>query len=317
MGSGIQVDQTHVSSRGLQNTHSETKDGQTTITISDATQQLIFKHIGDQNTSNILQNSNWAGFMKKRGRINKTWTTRLFVLKGSLLTYYEAEEHPSIKVIARKGAVSVLNATMVGHASKVTMHDTDTTLGAHAANVANAANGVEKTTATSSAGGGNEMLLELVLHDKERRLMMEFQDLKSMNQWKIKLLEASQSTNALSVEDTDILQQHSKSKAAHCAECTSTFSMFKKDYQCPACGLAFCSSCSSKRLPLPEITGTNDVVRVCNSCYKIESSKLIAKQADAKRQREENELLVRRREVMSAMYWWYQDVEDGVTKHGA
>ena len=107
MGSGIQVDQTHVSSRGLQNTHSETKDGQTTITISDATQQLIFKHIGDQNTSNILQNSNWAGFMKKRGRINKTWTTRLFVLKGSLLTYYEAEEHPSIKVIARKGEITI------------------------------------------------------------------------------------------------------------------------------------------------------------------------------------------------------------------
>jgi len=47
--------------------------------------------------------------MKKRGRINKTWTTRLFVLKGPLLTYYEAEQHPSIKVIARKGAVSVLN----------------------------------------------------------------------------------------------------------------------------------------------------------------------------------------------------------------
>ena len=83
-----------------------------------------------------------------------------------------------------------------------------------------------------------------------------------------------------------------------------------KSYQCPACGLAFCSACSAKRLPLPEITGTNEVLRVCNACYRSESSKLFAKQAEAKRQREESELVVRRREVMASLYWWYQTEEE-------
>ena len=283
----------------------------TTTTMTSAVDHLYGMHIGDDNTASILQNSEFAGFIKKRGRINKTWNTRLFVLRGPLLTYYEAEEKPSIRILSRKGAVSITNVTM--------------SRGEGGGGGVSGSGGIGGSGSGSGngSGGGNDnnnksRLLELILKEEGRRLMLEFVDITSLNGWYERIERASVTTRAshLSPADRDVLQTHSVSKAAHCAECDAVFSLFVKSYQCPACGLAFCSDHSSKRLPLPEITGTNEVTRCCNGCYKIESSKLIARQADAKRHREESELVVRKREVMNDLNWWYRDAENTDLRHG-
>jgi len=261
MGGGIEIPNANVGS------------GPGNNKISKSTKQrcthLYGMHIGDENTESILEHSDFAGFIKKRGRINKTWNTRLFVLRGPLLTYYEAEEQPSLRVIQRKGAVSIANVVMTKQTKPSTEKNTNTE--------------TENSTGSHTSSVESRRL-ELMLKEEGRKLMLEFIDLTSLNGWYERIDKASKKQEKeLTAVERSILKQHQISKAAHCAECNSTFSFIKKSYQCPACGLAFCTDHSNKRLPLPEITGTNEVTRCCNSCYKIESSKLFNRQADAKR----------------------------------
>ena len=241
-------------------------------------------HISDPNTLRVIETADWAGFITKRGRINKTWNMRLFVLKGPLLTYYAADHKP-IKIESRKGAMSVAGAQ------------------------------VEKCIRLDGQPGIDIVAADADTKGNPRRLMLKFPggaDTSTLSVWVEKLSHAaSRFSGHLTNEEREVVTAFADSKPAHCASCTKSFSLFRKSYQCPACGLAFCKACSSKRLPLPEITGTSEVLRVCDSCYAIESGRLIATQAQAKRQREENERVVRRREVMETLFWWYEDAESG------
>jgi hypothetical protein len=164
--------------------------------------------IGDENTNNILRQSDWAGFLKKRGRINKTWTTRLFVLRGPLLTYYEAEEHPTIKVLVRKGAVSVLSVTIVRVGD------------------AGDGGGGERSSAAAAAAAGSSLQLELVLKDEGRRLLLEFPDVPSLDKWQEKLVDASKSNSLTTDDQATIMVSFYKHVYHYCCVLSSFYSIY-------------------------------------------------------------------------------------------
>lgn len=279
---------------------------------------LFNLHLSDLNTKRVLENADWAGFITKCGRINKTWNTRLFVLKGSLLTYFDAEQKV-IKITTRKGAVSMAGATV----ERVLREDGSLGIDIMTGELDGS---VRRLMLKFSGGGaaGMSNWIEKLKHAAQRFALVTTGDGRTRVQ-KLPSPNVAEVESALSA-GANADQKHSDRSigtagAAHenCSGCHvdfTTTSIFgvqgkKKSYQCPACGLRFCKACTMHRLPLPEITGKPDVVRVCDSCYDIESRRLIETQAAAKRRREEYERTVKKREIMESLHWWYQDTETG------
>ncbi|KAJ3209718.1 hypothetical protein HDU67_005976 [Dinochytrium kinnereticum] len=57
---------------------------------------------------------------------------------------------------------------------------------------------------------------------------------------------------------------------AACGRCEKRFTLFLRRHHCRWCGLIFCDSCSSKRLPLnPNIDSPLGYQRVCDSCHNL------------------------------------------------
>ena len=271
----------------------------------------------NQNTVRVLENADWAGFVSKCGRVKKTWNSRLFVLRGSLLTYFKANTQP-VKIVSRKGAIVLAGAR------------------------------VENALREDGSRGIDVFTNEL--HGKTRRLMLKFPTSRpeSLSQWLGKLKYAAdnyvlsvlddghlhvkrvlssstiakaQVSDSDSTMDPKIVPEANTSPQSQCSGCQKQLSRIStnifasqgnsKGYQCPACGLLFCNTCSSSRLPLVAITGSLDVMRVCDSCYDIESRRLIESQAATKREKEEHQLIVRKRQLMESLNWWYQDTIHG------
>ena len=199
--------------------------------------------------------------MIKCGRVNKSWNTRLFVLKGSLLTYFEAEQK-IIKILSRKGALSMAGAKV----TRVVRDD--------------GSMGID--IFTSELDGG-------------RHLMLKFPNGKAsgLSKWIEKLEHAARRFAIITSNDGQtriqkipygLRRQYNhrnkcidESLIVDCQRCTHEsctgchaelvkFQFFsvrgRRGCQCPACGLLFCKNCTMHRLPLPEITGTADVIRV-------------------------------------------------------
>ncbi|BFZ11581.1 hypothetical protein BsWGS_14619 [Bradybaena similaris] len=58
------------------------------------------------------------------------------------------------------------------------------------------------------------------------------------------------------------------SEITECSKCRQIFDCTEQKHHCRACGKGFCSTCSSRKRPVPERGWGTEPVRVCDACYE-------------------------------------------------